>query len=220
VKPVNAATFFTLMLFAFAGQAQSVNQNRMFLGDSENIEKVSHGGMYYVTHQPKPGIEGTPYLFEWKKSVIITKTKGTFTGYAVSYDASNDIFEVKLPTKVAIIAKDNALKISVGDTSFVSRAEGFFQLIADGKYALLKKYKASIHKSNYNKALDTGSKADWWDIDTDYYILFNDVLTKVKLSKKSVLKALEIRNAPKTDLPGFDNEAGAMLFFQKLNSVN
>jgi hypothetical protein len=121
---------------------------------------------------------------------LVTNRKDTLKGYQVSYDASKDVFEIKLSSEVKLLDQKKIAGLILPNMTFVSRDDGFYQELSPGSYSLLKKYKAIIQRSNYNPALNSGSKYDQWDHKSEYFILHKGIVNKVKLNKRSVLKIL------------------------------
>ena len=67
----------------------------------------------------------------------------------------------------------------------------FVRVIYDGRTKLVLKYNKTFIRANYKGAYATGNKYDEYTDDYQYYIMKNtNTPVKIKLSKKSVVKAL------------------------------
>jgi hypothetical protein len=169
------------------------NQNQFFVNDPSNIGKLSSGGIYYTSNTHHPGIEGSPYLFPgWKDAMIVNDKGDTATTIQVLYDASVDKFEGKSGQTVGYLDKNRVRVIIVGKEKFSLINKGYYLVLAEGKYTLLKKYRAVKQKPTYNPALNSGSRNESWSIEDSYFLLKGNDLVPVKLTKKSITDALSL----------------------------
>ena len=81
---------------------------------------------------------------------------------------------------------------------------GFFQVLVDGKTKLFIKSKIDLVESNYNVAMNAGSKSDKFVKKDEYYIYKDEQLHKILKSKGSVLNVLkdkkkEVKNYAKNN---------------------
>ena len=101
--------------------------------------------------------------------------------------------------------------------------DGYFLVLYEGKTALLKRVSKSFRVADYKAAYSSGVRYDTYADANTYYVLKPDQkLTKVKLSKKSLLDALNSKSdALKTfaDKLSFKSEADAATLVQQYDNL-
>lgn len=101
-------------------------------------------------------------------------------------------------------------------------AASWYQLIADGNVKLLKYYGKKIVES---QAVNFNPKTKSFTAFHVYYILQNNVIVKISLNKKAIIKALgshapEIETWLKTNSIDFKSDADLQKLFDYYNSLN
>lgn len=192
-------SLFTLYLLA---PFDSSGQN-MIGGDFGKGLQANTQSYGYISQMPMatPQLKGSTYLFdEWLPAELDFGNIGKAQGLYTRYDILNSIFYIKLNEKVKSVSGVYIKKFSLTDTlgrvhNFTNcnsyragqvHLAGFFEILEDGHYALLKKTNAVIIKSNYVLALDLGDEDDNISQQSEYYISRGDEVVKVPSGKKKL----------------------------------
>lgn len=152
------------------------------------------------------GVKGTPYLNEDFRTGDIYFTDGTgIVQINIRYNIYKDELEFKNSTSGIIFVIDrnkiNGFRLNEpGDSLYFEyfdlkpdkRGEkSLVQILYKGKTVLLLKHKKLFIQADYKGAYASGEKYDEFQDDKDYYIVIdNEPIQKIRLNKKSVLKAL------------------------------
>jgi hypothetical protein len=153
------------------------------------------------------GVKGTPYFNEEWKTGDIYFTDGTeINQINIRYNIYKDELEFKNSTSGQAFkidrARINGFRMNgPGNNLQFERFEldpgksgekSFIQVLYKGETMLLLKYKKQFIQADYKGAYSSGNKYDEYLDDKEYYLVKdNDTVRKIKLNRKSVLKALE-----------------------------
>ncbi|GAB3642702.1 hypothetical protein [Spirosoma arcticum] len=193
------------------------------------------------------GLRGTPYFqTEWAKGQIDLVNGKKYTDVPIKFDAHRQALILLRPKQGndSIIINQqtvNQFRLSTsaaGDTDgreYIFKRfptvkaddptvrDGYFLVLYEGKTALLKRVAKSFRAADYKAAYSSGVRYDTYADANTYYVLKPDQkLTKVKLSKKSLLDALDNRSdALKTfaDKLSFKSEADAATLVQQYDNL-
>lgn len=159
------------------------------------------------------GLRGTPYFQPgWAKGQIELTNGRKYTDVPIKFDAhrqalillrprqGNDSIIIdqrtvnlfRLTASADADGRDYMFKrypTAKADDPVVR--DGYFLVLYEGKTALLKRVAKKIQAADYKAAYSSGVRYDNYTDENTYYLLKSDnTLTKVKLSKKSLLDAL------------------------------
>ncbi|WP_293309971.1 hypothetical protein [Pedobacter sp. UBA5917] len=181
-------------------------------------------------------VDGTPYLFDyWIKGKVTLKSGKQYKDMPIKYDVMNDklIFQAENGNMMHFTEPVSAFEIndiaSATNYKFTNglpatdgqNLNSFYQLIASGKVSLFKKpYKKISEHTVYGSA--TVNKS--FDLRNDYYILQNGSLSKINITKKSLLaiapnKEKEITDYLKKEKTDFKQDTDLNKFFNYLNEL-
>jgi hypothetical protein len=205
VKPV----FIILILFNIVVLLKA--QDKSFVATEENLMNISRqAGTVFTTNMDKlyEGVRGTPYLFdEWNPGNIYLTDSTYIKNVNIKYNIYTDdllylnstsgdslIINRSMIWKFEIIDKPPDDIILMKEMDFKpgkTAKKVFVRVIYDGKSKLVLKYNKTFIKANYKGAYATGNKYDEYIDDYQYYIIkSSNNPVKIKLNKKSVVKAL------------------------------
>lgn len=161
------------------------------------------------------GLRGTPYFLPvWTNGQIELTNGQRYTNVLIKFDAHqqelvllrpqahNDSIIIDRPRVNHFRLGTSAAGDTDGRTYLFKRyptlkaddpvvADGYFLVLYEGKTALLKRVAKSFQPADYKAAYSSGVRYDTYSDAHAYYVLKPDnTLTKVKLSKKSLLDAL------------------------------
>lgn len=188
------------------------------------------------------GLRGTPYFQpDWANGQIDLTNGRTYRDVPVKFDAHRQVLMLLRPKQGndSIIIDQRTVRhfqIANADgksylfkrypTSKAADAdvqEGYFMVLYEGKTALLKRIVKTFRPADFKGAYSSGTRYDAYTDANAYYVLKPDqTLTKIKLSKKSLLDALDSKSdALKTfaDKFGFKSEADAVAVVQQYDSL-
>lgn len=198
-----------------------LSPDQMMINDPDNIAKLSKGGMMYASKPKPPGIDGTPYLFEGVDAEIITSNNEWYKSQKVSYDAHADDFFVARLDRVMCLDRAKVSSISIGSQTFIVINNAYYQVIADGRITLLKKYLKTIQKGQYNPAINAGSRNDFWVVEHSYFIWQNNTLSEpFDLKKKELIRILALTQQERQQaeqVSGYRSEAEVVKLLSWLN---
>jgi hypothetical protein len=165
------------------------------------------------------GMRGTPYFqTEWAKGQIELVNGKKYTDVPIKFDAHRQALILLRPKQGndSIIIDQQTVNQFRLSTSAAGDADGreylfkrfptaktddpairdsYFLVLYEGKTALLKRVAKSFRAADYKAAYSSGVRYDTYADANTYYVLKPDQkLTKVKLSKKSLLDALDNRS--------------------------
>ena len=193
------------------------------------------------------GLRGTPYFQpNWAKGQIELANGRKYTDVPIKFDAHRQALILLRPKQgndSIIIDQQTVnqfrLAASTGNDSdgreYLFKRyptvkaddpavrDGYFLVLYEGKTALLKRVSKSFRNADYKAAYSSGVRYDTYADANTYYVLKPDQkLTKVKLSKKSLLDALDSKNdALKTfaDKLSFKSETDAATLVQQYDNL-
>lgn len=160
------------------------------------------------------GLVGTPYFLpNWSKGTIERIDGTRLTDVPLKFDAAKqslvvlrpsrgDSIEV-LPQQVRRFTMSNAAgqevqfkRYAINKANDPDVANGYFMVLHEGKTTLLKRIKKNLQKANYQGGYSPNIRQDSYTNEFAYYLLRPDqTLTKVKMSKKSLLEGLSDKEA-------------------------
>ncbi|MDO1445319.1 hypothetical protein Q0590_03605 [Rhodocytophaga aerolata] len=141
------------------------------------------------------GVEGTNYLSpEWNTGTIYLKSGDTLNNFPLMYDLDKRTLEIQAKEVIKILPGEKVIAFEWQDktgrsTSFVNSEYytldgtpllGVFEVLAAGDLQLLSRIELERKKSNYNVALDVGSKADKLIKKEKLYVAREKKLTELK----------------------------------------
>ena len=188
------------------------------------------------------GLRGTPYFLPaWSKGQIELTNGQRYTNVLIKFDAYRQelvLLRPQLRNDSIIIDRPrvNQFVLQPADNvSYVFRrysgdrtnesGDHYFLVLYEQKSTLLKQVAKVITKANYKDPYSAGARYDAYDNEYAYYLLKpGQPLTKVKLSKKSLLDALSDKGkALKTFVDShrlaIKSEADAVTLVQQYDSL-
>jgi hypothetical protein len=156
--------------------------------------------LVYGIPLPPGKVIGDSYLnTQWlRSSFMMYNIDRTFENYKIRYDIRTNELEVKTPTQVKVLPGDRVRNFAVTDSLNINtlfyangkdftldgkKQSGFFEVMEDGKIALLKKTEIEIKKADYNPALHIGSLDEKILKKDSYYVLKGTELQEVRKKK-------------------------------------
>ncbi|GGK68061.1 hypothetical protein ACD591_16795 [Rufibacter glacialis] len=163
------------------------------------------------------GVKGSPYFLEaWVPGTVELKTNNTgksevFKDLRLKYDVFTNLlfavlpqtkdtiqfstapvltFSLELPTNPSPLLFTRLKEAKALDPAL---AESFFAVVLDsegGKAKLVKRVAKSKIEANFKGAYSSGQAYDELIDETQYYVVANGAMRRVKLNRKSVLEAL------------------------------
>ena len=190
--------------FLTQAQAQTVIPSN--LRASISLERITDGNglhtsdMLYGIPLPPGKVVGDTYLStQWMRgSFMMYNVDRTFENYKVRYDIRADELEIQTPTEVKVLEGRKVRNFAVSDsvnshTAFYANGKdftlegtkqtGFFEVLEDGKMALLKRTEIEVRKADYNPALSIGSMDDKILKKEKYFLLKGTQLQEVRKKK-------------------------------------
>jgi hypothetical protein len=119
-----------------------------------------------------PELKGDPYLdTAWSTTnVVLYENERIIKNIFTRYDLLNNGLEVRLPNKMMFVPgdrikawatnKNGVTRNFVNGKDLTPTNSCFFEVLADGKIALLKRTLITIKKADYNQGLDMGTRDD------------------------------------------------------------
>ena len=159
------------------------------------------------------GLRGTPYFQPgWAKGQIELTNGRKYTNVPIKFDAHRQALILLRPKQgndsiiidqrtVSLFRLTASADADGRDYMFrrypTAKADdpvvrdGYFLVLYEGKTSLLKRVSKKIQTADYKSAYSSGVRYDNYTDENTYYLLKSDnKLTKIKLSKKSLLDAL------------------------------
>jgi hypothetical protein len=194
----------TLGGFFSLAQAQTVIPNNLRasislqqMADANGLRTVD---LVYGIPLPPGRVIGDTYLnTQWmRSSFMMYNVDKTFENYKVRYDIRRNELEVKTPTQVKVVEGNRLKNFAVTDslnshTAFYANGKdftldgkkqsGFYEVLEDGKLALLKKTEIEVKKADYNAALNIGSLDEKILKKDSYFVLKGTELQEVRKKK-------------------------------------
>lgn len=228
--------------FGQLSEGSKINANT---GSGLNSSKA---GVFWNSPASAPNVVGQFYLDStWhegnvKFASVIPQFGGwntdTLSAILIRYNVLNDQLEVladKSKNDIRVIQgkhlKNFTLKLSENEllkfdnaNTFKSEKElnGFFETLVNGKFRLLKLYKAKTIKPNYNAGFGTGEKNTIVSITSDYYVVSNGQPEKINPGKKAFVSLMkdkenDVENYIKTNSLNFKSEDDIVRLFKFYN---
>lgn len=197
------------VLITLGGQAQSVLPPN--IRATNTLEKlfdyngIDEGDILYGIPLPEGKVIGDTYLdTHWKNAnVMLYEKEKLIVGFPMRYDIHLDELEFKGKNGIKVLAGNKVKSFVWADSStrtpsyFINgkafRNEhdvpftGFFQVLTEGSLPLLKKTLIEIKKADYNVALNVGSPDDKILKKNKYFVLKENRLIELPVSKKKFL---------------------------------
>jgi hypothetical protein len=137
------------------------------------------------------------YYGEWMSAHIFGNEDVGDTDLLVKYDILNQQLNVNIGN-VAMIAPNNVIRgfvFQANNQRFIciepkdwGKGKTFFEVIEEGEYSLLIHHSAIKQKSNYNVALDAGSKSEKVIKKEAFYLMEMDKVFEIPRKKKAAEK--------------------------------
>ncbi len=180
----------------------------------ENLRNISRSAGFVMTtnmDELYEGIKGTPYLFDdWKQGNIYLNDNTYINDVNIKYNIyTDDVLYLNSTSGDSLIIDRSVIKsFEINDDNSGNmllfreislRADKkerntFIKVIYEDKSKFIIKYTKTFIKADYKGAYSAGRKYDEYVDDYQYYIITNpDNPSKVKLNRKSVVKALSDR---------------------------
>ena len=188
---------FSVFIFTLLGYGQnrSVFNNTM---DKINQQKMISGFENLEENQ----ISGSPYLSKQFKSCVIIRTDGSeirnlplrFNIFrnTMEFKQKETIMEIADPTLISRIVFDSCVFIYTPYTVANKIKLGYFQLLAEGKYQLLKMYKVDFKASNrIGNAGPTNESNRFESRQPDYYLRYGTGMAYLLNSQKAFIRAIQ-----------------------------
>jgi hypothetical protein len=211
----------------------------LFAQDSNNQVVVIKGGsiqnMTIKSKQAKT--EGSCYYSEnWFKGSIKLFSGEEIQSYPLKYDMKMNQIDIKVNNTVKVVSigavKEVIWMTDKGKSELLRNVSeydgisgyGFFSVITEGKFSLLKKTELMVMESNYNAAMDVGSKNKRYVKKSKYYIQHNTKLTEVKAKKKKILKKFkekseQVEEYAEANNLKFNDDNDLKLIFEYYNNL-
>ncbi len=141
-------------------------------------------------------IKGTPYLYsDFKSGFVYIKDKAP-TKILVKYDLYMKEMEIIVNEVIYSFRKEMPFdSICIENQTFVYNSNwgnnAYFELLAKGSLSLLKDYKVEIFQPVSKNSYSYNVEPAFTKPVEVYYLLKNDKLTKIKLSKSDILSAMD-----------------------------
>lgn len=189
-----------------------------------DTDRLWNTDILYGIPLPEGKVIGDTYIdTNWRNgSILLYENEKLIEGYRVRYDIQSDELEVKAKNGIKVL-KGTKIKSFVWADSitrapafFVNAKDfkteddvaltGFFQVLADGSFPLLKKTTIDIKKADYNIQFNVGSTDD-------------KILKKTRFYAINKTQVIELPSSKKKLLLLFADDADAMEKFIKQNDL-
>jgi hypothetical protein len=217
-----------LLLLCILPAIASAQNEKSMVSSEENLRNISRSaGMVMTTNMDElyEGIKGTPYLFDtWKQGNIFLKDSSLIRDINIKYNIYTDdvlylnsksgdsliidrrlidAFEIQGDSSVNLLLfRDISLKPGSKDKSTFTR------VLYNGKTKLLIKYIKVFIMADYKGAYTAGRRYDEYTDNSQYYIMKDNKLNRIKLNKKAIIKVLADRE---NEIKSFIDKEGADL---------
>jgi hypothetical protein len=198
------------------------------VSSEENLRNISRSAnMVMTTNMDElyEGVKGTPYLFNiWKQGDIFLKDSSLIKDINIKYNIYTDdvlylnsksgdsliidrpridAFEIQGDSPADLLLfRDIRLKPGSKDKSTFAR------VLYDGQTKFLIKYTKNFIKADYKGAYTAGRRYDEYTDNSQYYIMKDNELNRIKLNKKAIIKVLADRE---NEVKSFIDKEGADL---------
>lgn len=199
-------TVFLLILIGFDVHIYAQNPDQVIT--EYQLQSFLEGKLLFATNIESlyEGVKGTPYFNEeWKTGDVYFLDGTKIIQINIRYNIYQGELEFKNSTSGQIFVinrnmidgfKINEQKDSLHFTyislkPYKQGDKSIVQVLYEGKTRLLLKHKKAFKKADYQGAYAIGEKYDEYKDDKDYYLVTDsETIQKIRLNKKSVLKAL------------------------------
>jgi hypothetical protein len=206
MKKIFFLCYVVLFFPTYYSHAQNVGSvgNAINIGGGGVFFNTVGGGMHQFRPNSKLKLEQGAYLFrEWNQGIAIGMAKQQIPFDRMNYNIETQSLEIERNKKKEFFTPDmikgfviQSTKDSTQNITFISlkNTKGvenkiplFYQVIADGKIALLLNYEVVMTNGNYNPALNLGEKSKIVVQNTAYYYDGKEIIV-LKKTKKGLLK--------------------------------
>ncbi len=208
IKVAVLSVLLTTYASAFAQPDQSMVRTE------ENLRNISRSAGFVMTtnmDELYEGVKGTPYLFdEWKLGNIYLNDNTYINSVNIKYNVyTDDVLYLNSTSGDSLIIDRSVIKsFEINDDNSGNmllfreislrpdkkERNTFIKVIYENKSKFIIKYTKTFIKADYKGAYSAGRKYDEYVDDYQYYIVTNpDNPAKIKLNRKSVVKALSDR---------------------------
>jgi len=190
-------TFFQIIIFTLFCNGQSNTGFNDLMGKIHQQKMISG-----LNNNDESQISGSPYLGKHFKSCLIIRTDQSkirdmslrFNVFrnTMEFKQKETILEIADPTLISRIVFDSCVFIYAPYTAGSKIRLGYFQLITEGKYQLLKMYKVDLKKSsNINDVGPTSVSNRFESLPPEYYLRYGTGMAYLLNSQKGFIKAIQ-----------------------------
>lgn len=217
---------FTCM-FSMAQQLEGVE-------GQTNLQMLGGSSMTARTFDARyQGVDGYPTLFEkFVTGVIETSDGKKVKCPQINYDVyADEVIVVQNRQELIIsneLVKSFILNNGITAVSFIKHSiesgkTGYYQVLVDGDFQLLKKNLKTFLKADYQGAYSADRRQDEFKDNADYYFLTEEGKLMELKNKKSIVKAIpgeaeRIEKFIKVNQIDVSTELGLLRLFQHLNT--
>jgi hypothetical protein len=237
---------FILLVACFVTSKLLFAQNIMSVGNAISVNECNVFFNTLGTSQPFRNnntleLETGSYLFKkWHKGYGVGMAKQVVPFAKVNFNLETQTFEIERNNKKEYFSADmlRGFGISLMDSSsttilFLSLSaptrnklynKKFYQVVVDGKYALLIDYEVVVQSNSYHAALQVGNRARLKVVNT-LYVFDGTTVLALKTTKKGVLKKLADKQAQieefiaKEQITDFENIDNLKKIFEYYNTL-
>jgi len=190
-------TFFQIIIFTFFCNGQTVTDFKSVMEKIQQQKMIS-GPNNLEENQ----ISGSPYLNKQFRSCLIIKTdhseirdmslRYNIFRNTMEFKQRETIMEIADPTLIGRIVFDSCVFIYAPYTAASKIRLGYFQLLIEGKYQLLKMYKVDFKRSSKINDIGPTSVSNRFEsLPPDYYLRYGTGMAYLLNSQKGLIKAIQ-----------------------------
>lgn len=242
MKAVVTIFFLSISLHSFSQQANAIPQGIRVTYISQRVGAgLKSSDILFGVPLPPGKVIGDTYLDTgWKQgSVMLYPDDKVLEGYPIRFDVKTNEVEFNTSTGIKVIPGTKvhsfAWMDSVGNTPhyFVNARQysdavegtpytGFFEVLSDGQYPLFQKTRLALKRSNYNVALNVGSRDDQIIKEVDFYMASGTKVEMIPSSRKKFFamfgdRAAEVSAYAKEKSLGISKEDDLTMIFDFVN---
>ncbi len=199
---------------------------------------TGNGSIRTSNFKSKPkSIEGSYYYNDqWNVGTIRLFSGERIENYPLKYDLKMNQIDIKVNNEIKTISiglvkeivwvdKKGIRDIFKNTSNFNTEVGiGFFLILYEGEISLLKHTKLILLESNYNQAMDVGSKSKKYLKKEKYYIYSDGKISNVKKTKKKILKVFKdksesVKKYANENNLSFKNDSDLAKIFEYYNSL-
>jgi hypothetical protein len=187
--------FFSIILWAFQAEGQIKSENIGLEISKKNHLEFAKGLKYIDEKQ----IAGSPYLNKQFQPSYISKINGTeIRDMELRYNIYNDQMEFKKDGTILSIALPNEVaRINMSGKVFIYKpymtaknvSTGYFQVLYEGDYQLLKKEQVKLRSSSEKTNPDDSLRFE--RVSPQFYLRYGDGMAHFIYSQKTLIKVLQ-----------------------------